>query len=431
MRKFLMVLLGLFFLVGSGSAALYAMPGGSSTPSPKVSFTQTRNLSNTQLAQAACFDKYGDEVYCYSTPPVDESTIDPYYDGPLYDAMGNPLDEGGSRLDGGPPYVSQDVPLVNRYGDLVDPSGVPIDYWGVPMYDSPPYYDGPLYDAMGNPLDEGGSRIDGGPVYVGPEEPLTNQWGELVDPRGVPIDDWGLPVDGVLLNAWGDPIDDGIYLYDDVDYDWGYEYEVVEYQEASQPWYVRAFPGIGSIIQNIIPGRQTTRIVTQTQPVQQRVAYPQPSCWISAEPTTVASRGSSVLNWWSFNASRASLTGFGEVSVTGSRTVPNITSAQTFTLSVAGQGGNGSCYTRISVQPPVSGLPSCIISANPDVITRGQFANIAWGSQNASSASLSGVGTVSTQGGISVSPIQTTTYTLTVAGSSGKSNSCTARVLVR
>src|SRR3989344_6799763 len=231
---------------------------------------------------------------------------------------------------------------------------------------------------------------------------------------------------------------DDPYYYDDVEEyevidEWD-EYEVVQNQraaqQANQPWYVKAFPGIGSMLQQILPGQQAPA-PRPPPPVQQRPTYPQPSCWVSAQPSLVASGGSSVISWASFNATRASLTGFGEVSVSGSRTVPNITSTHTFTLSVAGQGGNGSCYTRVTAQPPVVGPPSCIISVNPGVIRRGQSANLAWGSQNAGSASLSGTGPVPTQGGISVSPTQTTTYTLAVGGSSGQSNSCSVRLTVQ
>src|SRR3990167_7015170 len=228
---------------------------------------------------------------------------------------------------------------------------------------------------------------------------------------------------------WGEDDYDDVEEYEVID-EWD-EYEVVQNQraaqQANQPWYVKAFPGIGSMLQQILPGQQAPA-PRPPPPVQQRPTYPQPSCWVSAQPSLVASGGSSVISWASFNATRASLTGFGEVSVAGSRTVPNITSTRTFTLSVAGQGGNGSCYTRVTVQPPVSGPPSCIISVNPDVISRGESANLAWGSQNASSATLSGTGPVPTQGGVSVSPIQTTTYTLTVGGSSGQSSSCTVRL---
>ena len=249
---------------------------------------------------------------------------------------------------------------------------------------------------------------------------------------------WWEDDDGDIEPSYDDEIYiDEPYYYDDVEEyevidEWD-EYEVVQdqkaAQQANQPWYVKAFPGIGSMLQQILPGQQAPA-PRPPPPVQQRPTYPQPSCWVSAQPSLVASGGSSVISWASFNATRASLTGFGEVSVAGSRTVPNITSTRTFTLSVAGQGGNGSCYTRVTVQPPVSGPPSCLISVNPDVISRGESANLAWGSQNASSATLSGTGPVPTQGGVSVSPIQTTTYTLTVGGSSGQSSSCTVRLFV-
>jgi len=212
---------------------------------------------------------------------------------------------------------------------------------------------------------------------------------------------------------------------------WGYPMEGVVYEEViyEEPWYVDAFPGVGSMFQQIIPGQQNYVVV---QPIQQpqRVIYPQPSCWISAQPTSVQYGGSSVLQWSSFNASHASLTDFGTVLTAGTHTVQNITSERVYVLNVSGQGGSGSCYTRITVQAPVSLTPSCIISANPSVIARGEGANLAWGSNNASGATLSGVGAVPPSGGTHIAPSQSTTYTLAVFNSSGRSNSCATQVTV-
>lgn len=193
------------------------------------------------------------------------------------------------------------------------------------------------------------------------------------------------------------------------------------------PWYVSSFPGIGSMLQQIIPGQARPAPPRPAPQPPPRPVYPQPSCWISAQPTSVEFGKSSTLQWSSFNASRASLTDFGNVPLSGSRVVQNIRSDRTYQLSVSGQGGSGSCYTRISVRP-ASGNPSCVISAYPSTISVGQSSSLAWGSQNASTAHLSGVGTVSVQGGTYVSPQQTSAYTLTVFGSQGASDTCTAQI---
>ncbi len=211
-------------------------------------------------------------------------------------------------------------------------------------------------------------------------------------------------------------------------------------QQQQQPWYVSALPGIGRMIQQMIPGQQTSAPIIQSipQPVVRptqpaRPTYPQPACWISAQPTVVARGGSSTLTWSSFNASSASLgngTTNGKVQTSDSHVVQNIQNDTTYVLSVAGPGGSSSCYTRITVQQ-VSGPPSCIISANPDTITRGQTANIAWGTQNALSANLNGAGTVPLQGGLSVGPSQSTTYSLTVTGSNNQTKTCAVQLTVR
>lgn len=205
--------------------------------------------------------------------------------------------------------------------------------------------------------------------------------------------------------------------------------EWIEYDSPSRtnrdPWYVSSFPGIGSMIQSIVPGQSGgASVYTPTPPT--RPVYPQPSCWISANPTSVEYGKSSTLRWSSFNALRASLTDHGAVSLSGSRIVQNIRNDRSYQLSVSGNGGSGSCYARISIR--AADGPSCFISAYPSTISSGQSTSLAWGSLNAYSAYLSGIGPVATQDGIYVAPQQTTTYTLTVFSSGGASNTCTAQV---
>ncbi|OGG58343.1 hypothetical protein A2853_00285 [Candidatus Kaiserbacteria bacterium RIFCSPHIGHO2_01_FULL_55_17] len=230
-----------------------------------------------------------------------------------------------------------------------------------------------------------------------------------------------------------DPWDDWAYTrYADPYWDqpyYGYgEYYYEPVTTVQNPWYVNSFPGIGSMFQQIIPGQANQTIVVQAPSAPPpRVIYPQSSCWISSQPSSVAYGGSAQIQWSSFNASHASLTDLGTVPLSGSRTITNVTTDRTYQLNVSGQGGSGSCYTRISVQGS-STSPSCVIAANPDIITVGQTASLAWGSLNAASAHLSGVGAVSTSGGQYVAPRQTTTFILTVYNSQGIPATCMAQV---
>lgn len=75
--------------------------------------------------------------------------------------------------------------------------------------------------------------------------------------------------------------------------------------------------------------------------------------------------------------------------------------------------------------------PSCIISSHPNAISLGESAGIAWGSEHASLAQLSDAGEVSLQGGMFVTPLNTTTYTLTVSAPTGEVSSCNTVITVR
>jgi RHS repeat-associated protein len=71
-------------------------------------------------------------------------------------------------------------------------------------------------------------------------------------------------------------------------------------------------------------------------------------------------------------------------------------------------------FTVINLQPTVS------ISANPAVILYGTSSTLSWTSTNADSAFIDkGIGNVPTAGSITVSPVGTTTYTITVTGPGG------------
>jgi uncharacterized repeat protein (TIGR01451 family) len=76
--------------------------------------------------------------------------------------------------------------------------------------------------------------------------------------------------------------------------------------------------------------------------------------------------------------------------------------------------------------------PSCdSFTANPATIVVGSQAQLSWQTTNASQVSINnGVGTVAADGTVSVSPLTSTTYTLTAFGTQNRSVTCTVPVIV-
>ena len=110
-------------------------------------------------------------------------------------------------------------------------------------------------------------------------------------------------------------------------------------------------------------------------------------------------------------------------------TIPSsaLTTAGSYSVKVINPtpgGGESSpiTFTVINLQPTVS------ISANPGVIVYGESSTLSWTSTNAESATIDkGIGNVPLSGSITVSPVGTTTYTITVTGPGG---TATDQVLV-
>ena len=80
--------------------------------------------------------------------------------------------------------------------------------------------------------------------------------------------------------------------------------------------------------------------------------------------------------------------------------------------------------------PPPPPAPTVNLTAEPSTIERGQSATLSWTSQNATDLTLDpGLGKVQAQGSTTVTPLDSTTYTLTANGPGG-SQTATARVTV-
>jgi phospholipase C len=89
-------------------------------------------------------------------------------------------------------------------------------------------------------------------------------------------------------------------------------------------------------------------------------------------------------------------------------------------LALAGCGGSAGAAST-NTQPASSPAPTATINANPTTISPGGSSTLSWQTQNATSASItpSPGGTVGLSGSATVTPSQTTTYTLVATGPGG------------
>jgi len=152
-----------------------------------------------------------------------------------------------------------------------------------------------------------------------------------------------------------------------------------------------------------------------------------PTVNISANPAAVLAGEPCALLWSSQNATAVTLDhGIGAVGASGSLTVhPSVTT--TYTITAYGPCGTAADSVTVVVYRP----PAVDITADPLTIIAGQSSLLSWTSSHADSLSIDqGIGTVSAQGSMAISPLGTTTYTITAAGAGGvTTDSVTVTVL--
>jgi len=159
---------------------------------------------------------------------------------------------------------------------------------------------------------------------------------------------------------------------------------------------------------------------------------PAPTVMISADPESIDYGATSTLSWTSTNADTVTIEpGIGVVEASGTREVsPTLT--KTYTITATGIGGIAEPATdsvTITVAPPPA--PTVTISPDPESIPNGESATLTWSSNYATSCEIQpGVGTVDLNGSVSVSPNETTVYTITATGIGGGTATDTATVTV-
>ncbi|MDY6792122.1 MAG: Ig-like domain-containing protein [Thermodesulfobacteriota bacterium] len=147
-----------------------------------------------------------------------------------------------------------------------------------------------------------------------------------------------------------------------------------------------------------------------------------PTVEITAGPTAILTDESSTLTWTSTYADTCVIEpGIGSVALNGSYIV-SPTETTTYTITATNPGGAATASATVTVNVP----PAVSFSASPATIAQGGSATLSWSSENAHSAHIDhGVGSVSTNGTLSVTPEHTTTYTLAVTGSFGSASAKT------
>jgi hypothetical protein len=148
-----------------------------------------------------------------------------------------------------------------------------------------------------------------------------------------------------------------------------------------------------------------------------------PAITLKAEPNSVASGASTMLNWDASNASSVTISGFGSFPVSGSLKVTPTTTT-TYTATAIGKSGKAQASATISVT--TSGQkPTISFSAQPANIAPGASTVLNWTTTNATSVSIAGVGNYGPSGSVKVSPNSTITYTATATGPDGTTASST------
>src|SRR4030043_2004490 len=127
------------------------------------------------------------------------------------------------------------------------------------------------------------------------------------------------------------------------------------------------------------------------------------------------------LQWTSTNAPSCTASGgwSGSRNTSGNYTTGSLISTTTFYLFCSGPGGNNSDSVIVNVSAPLP--PDLTLSSSQTVITLGQSVTLSWSSSNVNSCNAFDAwsGNKPTSGSEPVSPVQSSTYTLTCTGDGG------------
>ncbi len=148
-----------------------------------------------------------------------------------------------------------------------------------------------------------------------------------------------------------------------------------------------------------------------------------PVTTLTADPTSIASGGSSTLTWSATDASSCTASGgwTGARAISGTESIGPLNANTSFSLACTGAGGTSSATATVLVQQAAA-APTLTLAASPTSVLSGDTSTLSWSSTNTTSCSASGgwSGTKATSGSASVGPLMTgQTFSLTCNGAGG------------
>ncbi|MFN0171559.1 MAG: PKD domain-containing protein [Bryobacteraceae bacterium] len=147
-----------------------------------------------------------------------------------------------------------------------------------------------------------------------------------------------------------------------------------------------------------------------------------------AQPTNIKAGETTTLVWQVDNADTVDITGLGRVQANGNSVV-RLDQTTNYVLTARGRDGSSATETIvITVDRPEGRILRFL--ATPATLNPGEVATLGWETENAETVEISGIGAVRPSGSTTVSPAQTTTYTLTARDRFGRTVSTTATVQV-
>jgi hypothetical protein len=151
-------------------------------------------------------------------------------------------------------------------------------------------------------------------------------------------------------------------------------------------------------------------------------AIPAPVVNIEVAPEVIELGDSASLTWDSRNVDTCVIEpDIGEVALTGSKLVAPIQTT-TYTITATGTEGTATDSVTVYVYDPSAPI-TVSAAADPANIQPDQSTTVTWSTANATSCVIEpGIGSVDLNGSISVSPAQTTTYTITAANPGGSTS---------
>ncbi len=150
----------------------------------------------------------------------------------------------------------------------------------------------------------------------------------------------------------------------------------------------------------------------------------------TANPELIKKGEKTILDWMTSNAKEVEIIGIGKVPLSGAESVsPSETTTYTL-IAESEQGKAVKGKVTVEVKIPLSPPEISYFRVSPPSIKKGDSSTLSWETLNAKEVEIGGIGKLSLSGTETVSPTETTTYTLIAENEEGKAVKGTVTVEV-